>query len=53
VGCSATPTWSGSAYDFEQFHFLENALLSFNRNGVLFPRRINRKYMILNWPSDN
>ena len=27
----------GYTYDFEQFHFLENALLPYNRNGVLFP----------------
>lgn len=43
----------GYTYDFEQFHFLENALLPFNRNGVLFPRRINGKYVMLNRPSDN
>ena len=30
-----------------------NALLPFNRNGVLFPRRINGKYVMLNRPSDN
>jgi beta-1,4-mannooligosaccharide/beta-1,4-mannosyl-N-acetylglucosamine phosphorylase len=43
----------GYTYDFEKFHFLENALLPFNRNGVLFPRRINGKYVMLNRPSDN
>jgi beta-1,4-mannooligosaccharide/beta-1,4-mannosyl-N-acetylglucosamine phosphorylase len=43
----------GYTTDFEQFHFLENALLPFNRNGVLFPRRINGKYVMLNRPSDN
>lgn len=43
----------GYTYDFEQFHFLENALLPFNRNGVLFPRRIDGKYVMLNRPSDN
>ena len=43
----------GYTFDFEQFHFLENALLPFNRNGVLFPRRINGKYVMLNRPSDN
>ena len=32
----------GIAYthDFETFHQLDNAFLPFNRNGVLFPRRI-------------
>ncbi|NLF51188.1 MAG: glycosidase [Leptolinea sp.] len=43
----------GYTYDFEEFHFLENALLPFNRNGVLFPRRINGKYVMFSRPSDN
>jgi beta-1,4-mannooligosaccharide/beta-1,4-mannosyl-N-acetylglucosamine phosphorylase len=43
----------GYTYDFERFDFLENALLPFNRNGVLFPRRINGKYVMLSRPSDN
>ena len=43
----------GYTYDFEKFHFLENALLPFNRNGVLFPRKINGKYVMLSRPSDN
>ena len=43
----------GYTFDFEKFTFLENALLPFNRNGVLFPRRINGKYVMLNRPSDN
>ena len=40
-------------YDFEQFYQLENAFLPFNRNGVLFPRKINGKYAMLSRPSDN
>jgi beta-1,4-mannooligosaccharide/beta-1,4-mannosyl-N-acetylglucosamine phosphorylase len=40
-------------YDFETFTFLENGLLPFNRNGVLFPRKINGKYVMLSRPSDN
>src|SRR5579862_6417764 len=28
----------GYTHDFKQFHMLENALLPYNRNGVLFPR---------------
>lgn len=40
-------------HDFKEFHQLENAFLIFNRNGVLFPRRINGKYMMLSRPSDN
>jgi beta-1,4-mannooligosaccharide/beta-1,4-mannosyl-N-acetylglucosamine phosphorylase len=39
--------------DFETFHQLENAYLIFNRNGVLFPRKINGNYMMLSRPSDN
>jgi beta-1,4-mannooligosaccharide/beta-1,4-mannosyl-N-acetylglucosamine phosphorylase len=40
-------------YDFKQFYRLENAFLPFNRNGVLFPRKINGDYMMLSRPSDN
>ncbi len=43
----------GYTYDFETFTFLENGLLPFNRNGVLFPRKINEKYVMLSRPSDN
>jgi len=45
----------GVAYthDFEQFHQLENAFLPFNRNGVLFPRKIGKNYAMLSRPSDN
>jgi beta-1,4-mannooligosaccharide/beta-1,4-mannosyl-N-acetylglucosamine phosphorylase len=43
----------GYTQDFEKFHFLENALLPFNRNGVLFPRKIDDSYMMLSRPSDN
>lgn len=43
----------GYTYDFEIFYQMENAYLPFNRNGVLFPRKINGKYVMLNRPSDN
>jgi len=43
----------GYTYDFEKFHFIENAFLPFNRNGVLFPRKINGNFYMLNRPSDN
>ncbi len=43
----------GYTDDFETFHQLENALLPFNRNGVLFPRRILGDYCLLSRPSDN
>ena len=44
----------GLAYthDFEEFFQLENAFLPYNRNGVLFPRKINGKYAMLSRPSD-
>jgi beta-1,4-mannooligosaccharide/beta-1,4-mannosyl-N-acetylglucosamine phosphorylase len=45
----------GLAYthDFQKFHQLENAFLPFNRNGVLFPRKINGNYAMYSRPSDN
>lgn len=39
--------------DFIVFHQLENAFLPFNRNGVLFPRKINGNFAMLSRPSDN
>lgn len=38
--------------DFRAFHKLENSFLPYNRNGVLFPRRIGGKYYMLSRPSD-
>jgi beta-1,4-mannooligosaccharide/beta-1,4-mannosyl-N-acetylglucosamine phosphorylase len=43
----------GYTHDFKSFFQLENALLPFNRNGVLFPRRIKGDYCLLSRPSDN
>ncbi|HSN77832.1 MAG TPA: glycoside hydrolase family 130 protein, partial [Anaerolineae bacterium] len=43
----------GYTHDFEGFTQLENAYLPFNRNGVLFPRKINGRYAMLSRPSDN
>ncbi|HEX2756391.1 MAG TPA: glycoside hydrolase family 130 protein [Candidatus Limnocylindrales bacterium] len=43
----------GYTHDFETFHQLDNAFLPFNRNGVLFPRRVGAKYAMLSRPSDN
>ncbi len=42
----------GYTYDFETFYQLENAYLPYNRNGVLFPRKIGGKYAMLSRPSD-
>jgi beta-1,4-mannooligosaccharide/beta-1,4-mannosyl-N-acetylglucosamine phosphorylase len=45
----------GIAYthDFEAYHRLDNAFLPFNRNGVLFPRRVGGSYAMLSRPSDD
>lgn len=40
-------------FDFKTFTQLENAYLPFNRNGVLFPRKIGGKFMMFSRPSDN
>jgi beta-1,4-mannooligosaccharide/beta-1,4-mannosyl-N-acetylglucosamine phosphorylase len=42
----------GYTVDFETFYQIENAFLPYNRNGVLFPRKINGKYAMLSRPSD-
>ena len=44
----------GLAYthDFETFYQIENAFLPYNRNGVLFPRKINGRFAMLSRPSD-
>lgn len=48
------PTISvASTKDFQTFARLENAFLPFNRNGVLFPRKIGGNYFMLSRPSDD
>lgn len=42
----------GVTDDFESFELLDYILPPYNRNAVLFPRRINGKYMMLHRPSD-
>lgn len=39
--------------DFQTFVRLDNAFLPFNRNGVLFPRRVDGRYLLLSRPSDD
>lgn len=39
--------------DFKTFRQLENAFLPFNRNGVMFPKKINGNFAMLSRPSDN
>ena len=46
IGCAYT-------FDFKTFYQIENAFLPFNRNGVLFPRKIGGNYMMLSRPSDS
>jgi beta-1,4-mannooligosaccharide/beta-1,4-mannosyl-N-acetylglucosamine phosphorylase len=41
------------SYDFKKFYQLENAFLPFNRNGVMFPRKIGNNFAMLSRPSDN
>lgn len=43
----------GWTEDFKTFVRLPNPLMPFNRNGVLFPRKINGKYVLLSRPSDS
>lgn len=39
--------------DFKTFVCLDNPFLPYNRNAVLFPRRINGNYVMLSRPSDS
>lgn len=39
--------------DFKTFIRLENPFLPFNRNGVLFPKKINGNFVMLSRPSDS
>ncbi|MDI9499027.1 MAG: glycoside hydrolase family 130 protein [Bacillota bacterium] len=42
----------GYTNDFKTFYQIENAYLPYNRNGVLFPRKIGGNYLMLSRPSD-
>jgi beta-1,4-mannooligosaccharide/beta-1,4-mannosyl-N-acetylglucosamine phosphorylase len=42
----------GKTADFRVFEMIENALLPYNRNGVLFPRKFGDDYLMLSRPSD-
>jgi len=42
----------GYTFDFARFYQGENAFLPYNRNGVLFPRKIHGNYAMLSRPSD-
>jgi beta-1,4-mannooligosaccharide/beta-1,4-mannosyl-N-acetylglucosamine phosphorylase len=43
----------GYTRDFKTFHQMENAFLPFNRNGVLFPRKVRGQYLMFSRPSDS
>ena len=42
-----------STKDFKTFTRLENPFIPFNRNAVLFPRKVNGRYQLLSRPSDS
>ncbi|MBI9071345.1 MAG: glycoside hydrolase family 130 protein [Melioribacteraceae bacterium] len=43
----------GKTRDFNTFTRMSNPLMPFNRNGVLFPRKINGMYKLFSRPSDS
>jgi beta-1,4-mannooligosaccharide/beta-1,4-mannosyl-N-acetylglucosamine phosphorylase len=43
----------GMTKDFTRFVKLEHPLMPFNRNGVLFPRKVGGEYLLLSRPSDS
>lgn len=43
----------GRTQDFKKWIRMPNPLMPYNRNGVLFPRKINGKYYLLSRPSDS
>jgi beta-1,4-mannooligosaccharide/beta-1,4-mannosyl-N-acetylglucosamine phosphorylase len=43
----------GKTNDFKAFIRMPNPLMPYNRNGVLFPRKVNGKYLLLSRPSDS
>lgn len=43
----------GRTDDFRTFVKMESPLMPFNRNGVLFPRKVDGEYLLLSRPSDS
>lgn len=43
----------GRTRDFKTFVRMPNPLMPFNRNGVLFPRKVKGRYLLLSRPSDS
>jgi len=52
-GCHGPTIGVAYTHDFKTFYQMENAFIPFNRNGVLFPRKIRGQYVMLSRPSDN
>ncbi len=55
IWCTGMKNWDatiGLAYtdDFEHIYHVENPFLPYNRNGSLFPRKINGNYVLLSRP---
>jgi beta-1,4-mannooligosaccharide/beta-1,4-mannosyl-N-acetylglucosamine phosphorylase len=43
----------GRTKDFRTFTRMPNPMMPYNRNGVLFPRKVGGKYLLLSRPSDS
>jgi len=43
----------GYTFDFQEFFQIENPLMPYNRNGVLFPRKTGKNFAMLSRPSDS
>lgn len=43
----------GKTKDFRTFTRMPNPLMPYNRNGVLFPRKVGGRYLLLSRPSDS
>jgi len=43
----------GKTKDFKYFELIDQPFLPYNRNGVLFPRKVNGEYLMLSRPSDD
>lgn len=45
--------YTAKTHDFKYFEMIPNNFLPFNRNGVLFPEKVNGMYLMLSRPSDD
>ena len=51
--CHGPTVGLGKTKDFKDFELIDTPFLPFNRNGVLFPRKINDEFLMLTRPSDS